>query len=276
MRNIFILFLFVSAFLSAQVGIGTTTPHAKTLVDVKSSGKGVIFTKSAGDYTTFPLYNSSNFDLFEDDESMEGALLFNTVDKQYYLYDGRAWNPAKQVTAVQNPLASRMRSTGSSSILCLQFAIGNLCIGADQIPVGNQAENPNEILIDNLNIQGSNTTINESGLYVIVASIGFSGGLLQCGFGSVQYQSNIEVKYPGNSNWITVSTMNNYNGSFIIDLDGEKNSSASLSLYLPAGAQIRMKPSIKSPSLTCGGLGAYSSSTNHIQTYLAVQLIHKY
>ena len=271
-----VLFILLSSLLYSQVGIGTVSPNSKTLLDIKTSNKGVLFTKSAGAYTTFPLYNSSNFDLFNDDESMEGALLFNRIDKQYYLYDGRSWNPAKQVTAAKNPIASRMKSTGSASILCLQFAFGNICIAADQIPVGTQTENSNEVLIDNLNIQSNETVINQSGLYVIVASIGFSGGVLQCGFGSVQYQSNIEVQYPNNNNWITVSTMNNYSGSFIIDFDGEKNSSASISVYLPSGAKIRMKPSIKSPSLTCGGIGAYSSSTNHIQTYLAVQLIHKY
>jgi len=262
--------------LFGQVGVGTSSPNTQTLLDVKSQEKGVIFTKNATDYTSFPLYNPSQFDLFGDDETMEGALIFNKQDKQYYKYDGRSWNPAKQITAVQNSLASRMRSTGTSTIACIQFAIGNLCLGADQVPVGSQAENLNEVLIDNLEIQGSDTTIQESGLYIVVASIGFSGGLLQCGFGQVQYQSNIEVQYPGNNNWITVSTMNNFSGSFIIDFDGEKNSSASLSVYLPAGAKLRMKPSVKSPAITCGGLGAYTSSSDHILTYLAAQLIHKY
>lgn len=276
MKYIFLVLILTTSFSYAQVGIGSATPNSNTLLDVKFEKKGVIFTQNSTDYTSFPLYNSSNFDLFDDDETLEGALIFNKQDKQYYKYDGRSWNPAKQVTAVQNPLASRMRSTGSVSILCLQFAIANLCIAGDAVPVGTQAENPNEVLIDNLEVQGSDTTIQESGLYVVVGSIGFSGGVLQCGFGQVRYQSNIEVQYPGNNNWITVSTMSNYNGSFIIDLDGEKNSSASLSMYLPTGAKLRLKPSVKSPALTCGGLGAYNSSDNHIQTYLGVQLIHKY
>ena len=274
MKNLFIFLLLVGV-LHAQVGINIL-PNNHNLLEISSSEKGVLLTKSSGNYTSFPNFSTSQFDLFNDDETLEGALLFNVDDKQYYLYDGRSWNPAKQVTAVQNPFASRIRNTGSTSILCLQFAIANLCLGAGEIPTGTQAENKNELIIDNLNIHNSDITIVDSGLYVIVASIGFSGGVLQCGFGSVQYQSNIEIQYPGNNNWITISTMNNYSGSFIIDFGGDKNSSASLSVYLPTGAKVRAKPSIKSPALTCGGLGAYSSSENHIQTYLGVQLIHKY
>lgn len=263
-------------FAMAQVGIGTSSPHAATLLDIKSPNKGVIFTHSPS-HTQFPQYNASAFDLFNDDPSLKGALIFNKTDKQYYKYDGLAWNPARQVTAKENPLATRIKATGTTSILCLQGGLFNICMGGgDGIPMGTQAENPNEVLIDNLNIHTSEVSITQPGLYVVVASVGLSGQTLTCGIAENQYKANIEALYPGNSNWIGIGSKASYSGSFIFDLGPEKNTSASMTVFLPANSKIRVKPTINSPNISCGGLGATNSVTDPTLTYLGVQLIHKY
>lgn len=66
--------------------------HPKALLEIDSN-KGVIL-PSAENFTEFPNYDATEPDLFIDDESMQGMLIFNKEDKKLYLFDGESWLPS--------------------------------------------------------------------------------------------------------------------------------------------------------------------------------------
>lgn len=108
-----IIFLLLEASASAQVLISTNggSPHTNALVDIKNPLKGVIFTQ-ANTISTFPLFNAATDDLFDDSFLLEGALLYNKEDRQYYKYDGTVWLPALQLGGFHNPFETRRKAGG--------------------------------------------------------------------------------------------------------------------------------------------------------------------
>ena len=77
----------------SQIGISTNTefePLPQTSLHVDGINKTVILPK-ANDITAFPHYNPSAPDLFNDDPSLAGAIIFNKEDENIWQYDGTKW-----------------------------------------------------------------------------------------------------------------------------------------------------------------------------------------
>ncbi len=86
-KNTLILALLSSFTLSAQVGIGTTTPDESTSLDIVSSTKGVLLPKVAltSLNSTDPIANA-----------VQGIMVYNTTDNGvldpgYYFWNGTQW-----------------------------------------------------------------------------------------------------------------------------------------------------------------------------------------
>lgn len=77
----FLVLLVFQSFLSAQVGIGTVTPNASSVLDVESTTQGMLtprMTTTQRNAIATPA---------------EGLLVFDTDDNLFYYYSGSAWLP---------------------------------------------------------------------------------------------------------------------------------------------------------------------------------------
>ncbi|ASK32292.1 hypothetical protein CEY12_20355 [Chryseobacterium sp. T16E-39] len=276
-----ILFSFLfSIHVEAQVRISTTPglPHANALLDIKDSKKGVIFTK-ADNISGFPLYNALQEDLFNDLPSLEGAIVYNKEDKQYYKYDGTVWSPALQLGGFYNPFETRKNSSNSESWTCIGvLGISTCDISAllgnsnrKTISISNTI-NRSQLLVNNLNLTaGSNfVTIPSAGLYYISGVIGF-GGTSILGLGSdVSYWVNLDVSYDNGNTWATLaySETLQYGGIFIdLGQAGNKSASVSSTVTLPANARIRLAAMVS----TSATISNYFSSIDHRDTFINIQ-----
>ncbi|MEY8760274.1 hypothetical protein [Chryseobacterium tongliaoense] len=266
--------------VSAQVLISTTagSPHINALLDIKNPVKGAIFTK-ANMISNFPLYNAAADDFFDDSAPLEGALLYNREDKQYYKYDGTVWVPALQLGGFHNPFETRRRAGGSESWTCVSLLGINTCdltqlFGNNNtkvIPVSNVDSRP-QLLVNNLNlVTGTDyVTIPAAGLYHISGVVGFSGTSI-LGLGQdVSYWVNLDVSYDNGTSWSTLAFKETlqYGGIFIdIGQAGNKSASVSSTVTLPANSRIRLAASVSTSSL----ISTYSNSTDHKDTFINVQ-----
>lgn len=94
LKSIFSMGLVLSYFACfSQVGISTNsnfTPEPQSSLHVDGVNKTVILPK-ANNITAFPLYNASAPDLFDDDPTLTGAIIFNKEDENIWQYDGTKW-----------------------------------------------------------------------------------------------------------------------------------------------------------------------------------------
>lgn len=276
-----LLLSFLSSIsVGAQVRISTMQglPHANALLDLKDSKRGVIFSK-ADNISGFPLYDALQEDLFNDLPSLEGAIIYNKEDKQYYKYDGTIWIPALQLGGFYNPFDTRRNSSGSQSWTCIGLlgistcSIGQLLGNSNRkiISLGNTS-NRSQLLVNNLDLTtGSDfITIPSAGLYHISGVIGF-GGTSILGLGNdVSYWVNLDVSYDNGTTWATLaySQTLQYGGIFIdLGQAGNKSASVSSTVTLPANARIRLAALVS----TDATISNYSSSTDHKDTFINVQ-----
>lgn len=277
---LFSVLLGISA--SSQVLISKTggSPHVNALLDIKDPVKGLILTKTNG-IATFPLYNTSTEDLFDDLPSLEGALLYNKEDKQYYKYDGTVWIPALQLGGFYNPFETRTKASGAQNWTCVSILGINTCalsqlFGSNNrqtIPVSNATSRP-QLLVNNLNaLVGTDyIVIPAAGLYHVSGVVGFAGTSL-LGFGQdVSYWVNLDVSYDNGASWSTLAFKEtNQSGGIFLDLgqSGNKSASVSSTITLPANSRIRLAAAVSTSSL----ISTYSNSTNHTDTFINVQRI---
>jgi hypothetical protein len=275
-----IIFLLLEASASAQVLISTAggSPHTNALVDIKNPLKGVIFTK-ANTISTFPLFNAATDDLFDDSVLLEGALLYNKEDRQYYKYDGTVWLPALQLGGFHNPFETRRKAGGAESWTCVSVLGVNTCdlsqlFGNNNTKVilmSNTDSRP-QLLVNNLNLTTGTDyiTIPIAGLYHISGVVGFSGTSI-LGLGQdVSYWVNLDVSYNNGIDWTTLAFKETlqYGGIFIdIGQAGNKSASVSATVTLPAAARVRLAASVSTGSL----ISNYSNSTDHKDTFINVQ-----
>jgi hypothetical protein len=94
LKSLFSMGLVLSYFTCySQVGISTNsnfTPEPQSSLHVDGINKTVILPK-ADNIMAFPLYNASAPDLFDDDPTLTGAILFNKEDENIWQYDGTKW-----------------------------------------------------------------------------------------------------------------------------------------------------------------------------------------
>lgn len=263
-----LLILQLGTVASAQILLSKTggSPHPNALLDIKDSSKGVIFSKAA-DIINFPLYNSSTEDHFDDLPALEGSILYNQTDKQYYKYDGTTWVPAIQLGGFFNPYETRRQAGGSISWTCSSLTG---CEPKKTIPLSG-TDNRSQLLVNNLNLTtgADYVTIPVAGLYYISATIGFVGNSV-LGSGSVTYNVNMDVSYDNGASWATLAFKStNQNAGLFIDVgqNGNKSATVSTTATLPANARIRLAGTM----LTIAAVSGYSNSANHADTFINIQ-----
>ncbi|UHO39099.1 hypothetical protein H5J24_02815 [Chryseobacterium capnotolerans] len=272
-KIIIVLALILQYYLHAQVAIGGNFVSNKNVVKVQDGNKGIILPFS-NSYTGFPKYNASAPDVFDDYTNLVGGLIYNKSDDQYYKYDGYSWNPARQIQGIYQPKASRLGVSSGISIPCISFGIG-FCFSSGT-PTYLAPDDKSQVLVDNLalkNPAASTVTVKQNGVYDIGVALGFTGGSFGAQAGVTEFKLTLQVKYTSSSDWETVVSKTNYSVVFIVDTQGNKTSSFSHTLYMPAGAELRVVPSISSNALSGGALSAYGTDSNSVSSFVAARLI---
>ncbi|KXH85594.1 hypothetical protein [Chryseobacterium kwangjuense] len=260
--------------LNAQVAIGDNIISNKNILKVKDGTKGVILPYS-NTYTGFPKYDVASTDLFSDYPNLVGGLIYNKTDDQYYKYDGFAWNPARQIQGIFQSKGSRLGISSGISIPCIAFGLG-ICLSLGA-PVYLAPDDKSQVLVDNLLLKNASTvTIKQNGMYDIAAALGFTGGSVGAQLGVTEFKLTLQVKYTPASAWETIVTKTNYSLVFIIDTQGSKTSSFSQTVSLPAGAELRVVPTITTIGGSGGSLSAYGTDTSSINSYIGARLIKAY
>lgn len=79
--RLFVILIFFQTFIaSAQVGIGTTSPNASTVLDVSSTGKGLLVPRL------------TNAQMLGISSPAAGLVVYNTSSSSHYMYNGTTWN----------------------------------------------------------------------------------------------------------------------------------------------------------------------------------------
>ncbi|TZF99861.1 hypothetical protein FW781_08000 (plasmid) [Chryseobacterium panacisoli] len=275
MKKIILLVVLIFHYaLIAQVTIGSDIVSTQNILKVHDGVKGVILPYS-NTHTTFPRYNASAPDLFDDYANLVGSLIYNKTDEQYYKYDGYAWNPARQIQGIYQPKASRLGISSGITIPCISFGIGFCFAGGS--PAFLAADNRSQVLVDNLLLKNaSNVTVKTAGIYDVGVALVFTGGSFGAVAGVTEFKLTLQVKYTPASDWETVVSKTNYSIVFIVDTQGNKTSSFAQTISLPVGAELRVVPAISSTAISGGALAAYGTDTNSASSYLAARLIKAY
>ncbi|HCA07433.1 MULTISPECIES: hypothetical protein [unclassified Chryseobacterium] len=260
--------------INAQVVIGDNMVSNQNIVKVKDGTRGVILPYSTT-FTAFPKYDAASSDLFSDYPNLVGGLIYNKADDQYYKYDGFAWNPARQIQGIFQPKGSRLGISSGITIPCLAFGLG-ICLSLGA-PVYLAPDNKSQVLVDNLLLKNaSSVTVKQNGMYDIAAALGFTGGSVGAQLGVTEFKLTLQVKYTPASDWETIVTKTNYSLVFIIDTQGSKTSSFAQTVSLPAGAELRVVPTITTVGGSGGSLSAYGTDSNSINSYIGARLIKAY
>ncbi|WP_223606254.1 hypothetical protein [Chryseobacterium sp. OSA05B] len=275
MKKIIVIVVLLFQYgLNAQVVIGDNIVSNQNILKVKDGTKGVILPYSTT-YTAFPKYDAASSDLFSDYPNLVGGLIYNKADDQYYKYDGFAWNPARQIQGIFQPKGSRLGISSGITIPCLAFGLG-ICLSLGA-PVYLAPDNKSQVLVDNLLLKNaSSVTIKQNGMYDIAAALGFTGGSVGAQLGVTEFKLTLQVKYTPASDWETIVTKTNYSLVFIIDTQGSKTSSFAQTVSLPAGAELRVVPTITTVGGSGGSLSAYGTDSNSINSYIGARLIKAY
>ncbi|SHG73406.1 hypothetical protein SAMN05421866_1360 [Chryseobacterium oranimense] len=269
-----ILVLLFQYGLNAQVVIGDNVASNQNILKIKDGTRGVILPYS-NIYTSFPKYDAASTDLFSDYPNLVGGLIYNKADDQYYKYDGYAWNPARQIQGIFQPKGSRLGISSGITIPCLAFGLG-ICLSLGS-PQYLAPDDKSQVLVDNLLLKNaSSVTIKQNGMYDVAAALGFTGGSVGAQIGVTEFKLTLQVKYTPASAWETVVTKSNYSIIFIIDTQGSKTSSFSQTISLPAGAELRVVPTITTIGGSGGSLAAYGTDSSSINSYIGARLIKTY
>lgn len=287
--------LMVATFSDAQVMISKIagSAHPNALLDIKDATKGVIFTR-AEDITAFPLYNNTVEDYFNDEPALEGAVLYNKEDKQYYKYDGTTWIPALQLGGWYNPFLTRRKAGASKTWNCLGIQVPNPFPPFTPITVstcsvlalfGSNSKQTislspviarSQLLVNNLGTtmptNGSDNVIQipQAGLYHISGVTGFEGFSLGSLGKDATFWVSIDVSYDDGTTWSTLAFEETklYGGVFIdLGQGGNKSASVSASVTLPANSRIRLQAAVNTDSV----LSTFSNSVDHTETFISIQ-----
>ena len=135
---ILIIFLLFNGYINAQVGVSTENIHGQAVLDIKNSAGEMIDPNeskalkfpSVDNTTQLPLYNSGASDLFDDDPTMKGMLMYVKDKKELYFYNGQRWLPV--VDAKGNE--TRVSSSAIASFGCTLGICGSAYLGSPVKP----------------------------------------------------------------------------------------------------------------------------------------------
>ncbi len=176
---LFLLLALTAQFINAQsIGIGTTTPNPKALLDINSTTKGILI----------PSMTTSQ--RFAITTPPGGLMVYDTDKNEFYHYNGSGWTAILNGGYWTRPITSRNRITNNS----------------DSVGIGTNS--PGEWLDVNGNIRSRNNLMADNNVTAAGAVSG--AGLISTGNAVVNGTSvlNGDVKTNSNLNVIGTSLLN--------------------------------------------------------------------
>jgi hypothetical protein len=251
--------------------------HPRAILEIDSH-KGIIL-PIANNLTEFPNYSPDEHDLFEDDDEMDGMLLFNKADKKLYLFDGENWIPSNAKSHRAENDISFLRSTHEDII---KINILNIST-RDVVPfdqfysIGTKVVNNANVIAldtDNDNYADSYEFV-ESGWYKINPSIMIkSGGGLSVGnIDAVVVLRASFVNDPDNSNydtwWAVMQHDFSLQGLLVSVGGGNKAMNFEMVREFKAGDRIKFEVGLRNPDgLTVGSGITYMCSDPNTFLYI--------
>jgi len=218
--NLFIVTLLIGQFIQAQsVGIGTTTPDAKSQLDIRSTTKGLLIPS---------MTTSQRLAITVSTSGPNGLLVYDTDRNQFYHYTGTTWTPILNGDYWSRPITSRSRIVNVND----SIGIGTIS-PTEWLDVDGNIRSRNNLLVDN-NITASGTSllsgdvttnsdliINNSTATLQLKSSSVNKGYFQLSGDNVRMGTN-----SGNSTGNLIIRMNGsdrvtVNAAGDIDLDGK-------------------------------------------------------
>lgn len=270
MKKTILIFLNIALAISvyAQVSVGNQNPHSRTLLDMTNEeNKGVILT-AVDNYKELPLYNESEPDLFENDRTMEGMIIYVEEESMYYQYDGYQWIRYQSVSPRGNRRYSRIGTNSTSTVVCGAGICGEVTVKFDQ------AADPDKLLLDNLGVVvpgGDYIEFKEDGIYRVTPSINVDGGGVSLGGISLQViiDGNMKKSDGNLAGWERIATESFLVGNILgVEVGSDVDISYTVTDYFKQGDRLRIKWNAS------GGVGSgYTQKTNHEKTFLALEKI---
>lgn len=174
-----VLFLIVIV-ANAQVNIGRETAISDkgilniiNMEDNAAKSKGMMI-PTVENATELPLYNVSESDLYTDDQTMEGMVMYQKDIQRVVVYDGEKWKP--MLYEKTHNRSSRF-SMNASDLYRPRIACVLVGCGKEDVPFGlyNNQDDYDELdILDSsgtVNDGFNNFTIKESGFYSILVSM---------------------------------------------------------------------------------------------------------
>ena len=218
--NLFIVTLLIGHFIQAQsVGIGTTTPDAKSQLDIRSTTKGLLIPS---------MTTSQRLAITVSTPGPNGLLVYDTDRSQFYHYTGTTWTPILNGDYWSRPVTSRSRIVNVND----SIGIGTIS-PTEWLDVDGNIRSRNNLLVDN-NITALGTSllsgdvttnsdliINNSTATLQLKSSSVNKGYFQLSGDNVRMGTN-----SGNSTGNLIIRMNGsdrvtVNAAGDIDLDGK-------------------------------------------------------
>lgn len=266
-----ITMLFVMLFIDAQVGIGTSSPHASALLELSATDKGFkgpdIALLSKTDVVTIPnpqrgllVFNVSNSGIYPD----------NVVANEYYFWNGTQWVNIAAYNQIEELLEHGLYVLNESDTQTFP-TINDLVYKEITFPSSVALVDKGGIVTKSGNI----FTINRTGLYELNANVNYNPTRTNAENAFSLLNVVIERKR-GTGNWEGVaygrrvwgaSTSNIYQTAFV----------PNTCVYLQANDQIRFV--ISNPLSSTGldhGSGAHISATSYVPVSksISIQLLN--
>jgi hypothetical protein len=200
MKQVFILSMLIfgmNQVIAQSVGIGTTTPNSKALLDISSTTKGILIPRMT---TSQRLAIAT---------PPNGLLVYDTDKDEFHQYNGSGWRAILNSEYWSRPITSR------SKISNLNDSVGiGLSLPAELLDVAGNIRTNGDLIIDNSSaiLQLRSSAVNK-------CFVQLSGDNLRLGTFSGNTTGNVVVRLNGNDR-VTISPAGN------IDLDGKITRSA--------------------------------------------------
>jgi hypothetical protein len=284
MKNILVTLFILGFYFQgiAQIRISETEGeiHPRALLEIDSN-KGVIL-PLAENFTQFPNYNENELDLFSDDPSLEGMLLYNKEEKKLFIYDGESWIPSNAKSHRAENKITLLRSTAAdiTKVNILNISTRDaIPFNLYQVINDKNVNNANIIPLDLEGNDGYADTfqISESGWYKINPSIMIKsgGGLTVGNIDAIAVLNASFVNDPDNSSspyskwWAIMQHDFSLEGLLISVGGGNKAMNFEYVRHFDAGDRIRFEIGIRNPDgLSVGSGITYMCSNSNSFLYI--------
>lgn len=245
--------------------------HEKAILQIDSH-KGIML-PAADDFSKFPNYSESEPDLFTDDKTMEGMLMFNKADQKLYVFDGENWYPSNALTHRSKNQISLLKSTAEDIVKVIVLNITD----RDIIPF-NTFSQISDIPINNAYLEASEGDaegtykFTQSGWYKINPSIMVkSGGGVSVG--NIEAVAILSASFKNGNNysdwWVLMQHDFTMEG-LLVTVGGSKAMNFEYVRYFNAGDKIKLEVSIRNTTGAAVGAGV-TFLCNHNNTFLYVE-----